>query len=137
MQGTTPSHREGSRGFTIIELLVVMTIIVVLATIGLTQYRRSVIFARESVLHEDLFRLRDAIDQYYADKNQYPSGLDALVSEGYMRAVPKDPFTNSTSSWQTVPSEPDAANPTALPGINDVKSGAEATALDGTRYSDW
>src|SRR5678816_496364 len=136
MQGTTPSHREGSRGFTIIELLVVMTIIVVLATIGLTQYRRSVIFARESVLHEDLFRLRDAIDQYYADKNQYPSGLDALVSEGYMRAVPKDPFTNSTSSWQTVPSEPDAANPTALPGINDVKSGAEATALDGTRYSD-
>lgn len=137
MQGTTPSHREGSCGFTIIELLVVMTIIVVLATIGLTQYRRSVIFARESVLHEDLFRLRDAIDQYYADKNQYPSGLDALVSEGYMRAVPKDPFTNSTSSWQTVPSEPDAANPTALPGINDVKSGAEATALDGTRYSDW
>jgi len=137
MQGTTPSHREGSRGFTIIELLVVMTIIVVLATIGLTQYRRSVIFARESVLHEDLFRLRDAIDQYYADKNQYPSGLDALVSEGYMRAVPKDPFTNSTSSWQTVASEPDAANPTALPGINDVKSGAEATALDGTRYSDW
>jgi len=81
--------------------------------------------------------MRDAIDQYYADKNQYPSGLDALVSEGYMRAVPKDPFTNSTSSWQTVPSEPDAANPTALPGINDVKSGAEATALDGTRYSDW
>jgi len=137
MRTITPSRHRDSRGFTIIELLVVMTIIVVLATIGLTQYRRSVIFARESVLHEDLFRMRDAIDQYYADKNQYPSGLDALVAEGYMRAVPKDPFTNSDTSWQTVASEPDAANPTALPGINDVKSGAESTALDGSRYSDW
>jgi general secretion pathway protein G len=137
MRTITPSPYRDSRGFTIIELLVVMTIIVVLATIGLTQYRRSVIFARESVLHEDLFRMRDAIDQYYADKNQYPSGLDALVAEGYMRAVPKDPFTNSDTSWQTVASEPDAANPTALPGINDVKSGAETTALDGSRYSDW
>ena len=137
MRAITASRRRNSRGFTIIELLVVMTIIVVLATIGLTQYRRSVIFAKESVLHEDLFRMRDAIDQYYADKNQYPSGLEALVAEGYMRAVPKDPFTNSETSWQTVPSEPDAANPTALPGINDVKSGAETTALDGSRYSDW
>ena len=130
-------RHQDTRGFTIIELLVVMTIIVVLATIGLTQYRRSVIFARESVLHEDLFRMRDAIDQYYADKNQYPSGLEALVADGYMRAVPKDPITNSESSWQTVPSDPDPANPAALPGINDVKSGAETTALDGTRYSDW
>ena len=137
MRALTTSRRSDGRGFTIIELLVVMTIIVVLATIGLTQYRRSVIFARESVLHEDLYRMREAIDQYYADKNQYPSGLDALVAEGYMRAVPKDPFTNSNSSWQTVASEPDPANPTALPGINDVKSGSETSSLDGSRYSDW
>src|SRR5712692_9674992 len=90
-------------GFTMIELLVVVTLLVVLATMGLTQYRHSVIFAREAVLHEDLFRMRDAIDQYYADKGQYPSTLDALVSEGYMRKVPEDPFTKSNSTWQTVP----------------------------------
>lgn len=125
------------RGFTILELMVVMTIIVTLATIGMVQYRQSVQFARESVLKDDLFKLRDAIDQYYADKNQYPPTLDDLVSSGYIRALPKDPITNSTSSWQAVPSEPDPNNPSIAPGVYDVKSGAEAQAMDGSRYSDW
>ena len=125
------------RGFTILELMVVMTIIVTLATIGMVQYRQSVQFARESVLKDDLFKLRDAIDQYYADKNEYPSTLDDLVSSGYIRALPKDPITNSTSSWQAVPSEPDPNNPSIAPGVYDVKSGAEAQAMDGSRYSDW
>jgi len=132
-------HRRPSRerGFTLIELLVVASIMVVLAGLGLVQYRNSVIRARESVLKEDLFRMRDAIDQYYADKMQYPGSLDALVSEGYMRKVPDDPFTMSASTWQTVPSEPDPNNPTASPGIYDVKSGSEATALDNSKYADW
>ena len=125
------------RGFTIIELLVVISIIMILATMGMTQYRNSVIYAREGVLKEDLFRMRDAIDQYYADKGQYPSTLDALVSDGYVRKLPEDPFTKSTSSWQTVPAEPDPNNPTAEAGVYDVKSGSDATALDGTKYSDW
>ena len=125
------------RGFTILELMVVMTIIVTLATIGMVQYRQSVQFARESVLKDDLFKLRDAIDQYYADKNQYPATLDDLVSSGYIRALPKDPITNSTSSWQAVPSEPDPNNPSIAPGVYDVKSGAETQAMDGSRYSDW
>jgi general secretion pathway protein G len=125
------------RGFTLIELLVVAAIMIVLAGIGLVQYRNSVIRAREAVLKEDLFRMRDAIDQYYADKMQYPSGLDALVSEGYMRKVPDDPFTTSSTTWQTVPSEPDPNNPSASPGIYDVKSGSEATALDNSKYADW
>jgi general secretion pathway protein G len=137
MAALPDARSQRSRGFTIIELLVVMTIIVVLAAIGLAQYRRSLVFAKEAVLHEDLFRMREAIDQYYADKNQYPSGLDALVSDGYLRAIPKDPFTNSETSWQTVPSEPDAANPAALPGISDVKSGADASSLEGGHYSEW
>ena len=77
------------RGFTMVELLVVVSIIVILATMGMTQYRTSVIYSRESVLKEDLFRLRDAIDQYYADKGQYPSTLDALVSDGYVRKIPE------------------------------------------------
>ncbi len=137
---TERNTRTGSvseRGFTLIELLVVAAILIVLAGIGLAQYRNSVVRAREAVLKEDLFRMRDAIDQYYADKMQYPSSLDALVSDGYMRKLPDDPFTMSSSTWQTVPSEPDPTNPTASPGIYDVKSGSEATALDNTKYADW
>ncbi len=125
------------RGFTMVELLVVVSIIVILATMGMTQYRTSVIYSRESVLKEDLFRMRDAIDQYYADKGQYPSTLDALVSDGYVRKIPDDPFTRNSSSWQTVPAEPDPNNPTAEAGVYDVKSGSDATAIDGTKYSDW
>src|SRR5580765_7220575 len=110
-----PNTRTGSvtltarrdRGFTMIEILIVMSIIVILTTFGLTQYRHSVIYAREAVLKQDLFQLRDAIDQYYADKSQYPSTLDALVSEGYVRKLPEDPFTKSNTTWTTVPAEPD------------------------------
>jgi general secretion pathway protein G len=127
----------GEPGFTIIELLVVVSIIVILATMGMTQYRNSVIYAREGVLKEDLFRLRDAIDQYYADKGQYPGTLDALVTDGYVRKIPEDPFTKSNSTWQTVPAEPDPNNPTAEAGVYDVKSGSDATAIDGTKYAEW
>jgi general secretion pathway protein G len=131
------SSSLSDRGFTMIELLVVVSLIVILATMGMSQYRSSVIHTRESVLKEDLFRMRDAIDQYYADKGNWPSTLDVLVSDGYMRKIPEDPFTRSTSSWQTISAEPDPNNPTAEPGISDVKSGSEATAIDGTKYSDW
>ena len=135
----TATGRSGgsARGFTIIELMVVMTIIVTLATIGMVQYRQSVQFAKESVLRDDLFKLRDAIDQYYADKNQYPPTLGDLVTAGYVRALPKDPITNSTDSWQAIPAEPDPGNPSVAPGVYDVKSGSELTSLDGSRYSDW
>jgi general secretion pathway protein G len=117
--------------------MVVMTIIVTLATIAMVQYRQSVQFARESVLKDDLFKMRDAIDQYYADKGKYPSGLDALVSDGYMRKVPEDPVAKSSDSWVTVPAEPDPNSPNSEAGIYDVKSGAQGTALDGSAYSDW
>ena len=129
--------RQLSRGFTMIELLVVLALIVILASMGMAQYRSSVVHAKESVLKDDLFKMRDAIDQYYADKNQWPNALDALVSEGYLRKLPEDPFTKSTSTWQTVPAEPDPNNPSAEVGVYDVKSGSEATALDGTKYADW
>jgi len=129
--------RGGDCGFTIIELLVVISLIVILATMGMSQYQSSVIHAREATLKEDLFRLRDAIDQYYADKGKYPSSLDSLVSDGYMRKVPEDPFTKSSSSWQTIPAEPDPNNPIGEAGIFDVKSGADGTALDGSKYSEW
>ena len=129
--------RQLDRGFTMIELLVVVSLIVILATMGLTQYRASVIHAREATLKEDLFRMRDAIDQYYADKGKYPATLDALVSDGYVRKLPEDPFTHNSTSWQAVPAEPDPNNPAAEAGVFDVKSGSDETALDGTRYSEW
>ena len=81
--------------------------------------------------------MRDAIDQYYADKAKYPASLDTLVSDGYMRAIPVDPITKSADSWQTVPAEPEPGNTSTDPGIYNVKSGASGTGLDGTAYSDW
>ena len=130
-------HSRSEHGFTLIELLVVASILIVLAGIGLVQYRNGKTRASEAVLKTDLFNMRDAIDQYYADKGMYPGTLDELVSAGYLRKVPDDPFTMSSSTWQTTPSEPDPTNPNAPPGVYDVKSGSDATALDGTRYSDW
>ena len=124
-------------GFTLVELLIVISLISILAAMGIVQYRNSVTSAKESVLHTDLFRMRDAIDQYYADKGKYPSTLDSLVSEGYMRRLPVDPFTGSADSWTTEPAEPDPSNPGADPGVYNVKSSAPGTALDGTSYSDW
>ncbi|HYU78934.1 MAG TPA: prepilin-type N-terminal cleavage/methylation domain-containing protein [Vicinamibacterales bacterium] len=124
-------------GFTLIEVLIVVTLVIVLASVGMATYTNSVRRAREATLREDLFRIRDVIDQYYADKNKYPSSLQDLVSGGYLRDIPKDPITNSADTWQTVPAEADPNNPAAEPGIYNVKSGSEETAMDGSKYSDW
>ena len=125
-----------NQGFTLIELLVVMAIAVILAGIGMTLYGTSVTRAKEAALSEDLFQMRKAIDEYYADKQKYPSSLDALVSEKYLREIKPDPFTQ-TVDWQTTMSEPDAANPSAETGIWNVKSGAPGTGSDGRPYSEW
>jgi general secretion pathway protein G len=127
----------GQRGFTLIELLIVVTLIVVLAGIGLSTYSTSVARAKEAVLRENLLRMRDSIDQFYADKGTYPPELSSLVTEGYMRQIPRDPFTESSETWQIVMAEPDAANPTAMPGVFDVKSGAEGVSIDGIPYADF
>lgn len=126
-----------ARGFTLIELTVVLSIVVILSAVALAQYKNSVVYAREAVLKDDLFKMRDAINQYHADKGQPPRVLDSLVSERYLRSIPIDPFTNATDSWQTIPSEADSNNPTAVLGISDVRSGSDQTALDGTKYSHW
>ena len=134
----SPNHPIlAETGFTLIELVVVAGILIVLAGIGLVQYKNGKTRASEAVLKTDLFNIRDAIDQYYGDKGMYPGTLDELVSSGYLRKVPDDPFTMSASTWQTIASEPDPNNPNAPPGVYDVKSGSDATALDGTKYSDW
>ena len=133
----TRARRLATAGFTLIELVVVTALVIVLSTVAMVSYQNSVTRAREAVLKEDLFRLRDAIDQYYADKNKWPAALEDLVTDGYVREIPKDPMTDSADSWQAVPAEADPANPTAEPGVFDVKSGSERMALDGTPYTEW
>jgi len=133
----TPGRQTTARGFTMIELLVVVSLIVVLAGIGMAQYRNGVTRAQEAVLKEDLYRMRDALDQYHADKQKYAASLEDLVTEGYLRAMPKDPFTQSSDTWLPVPAEPDESDPEAATGVYDVKSGSDRTALDGSKYAEW
>jgi len=130
-------RKRGARGFTLIELLVVISLIALLAAMATVQYRNSVRRTQEGVLKQDLFAMRDAIDQYYADKNEYPGSLDTLVSDGYLRKIPEDPITKSADTWVTVPAEPDPNNPSSEPGVYDVKSGAPGQSLDGSSFSDW
>jgi general secretion pathway protein G len=124
-------------GWTMIELLVVMSLIVVLSTLALAQYRNSIQSTKEAVLRADLFHMRESIDQYYADKGSYPSSLQTLVSEGYLRRIPEDPITKSADSWVTTQAELDPSATSGSPGIYDVKSGADGVATDGTRFADW
>jgi general secretion pathway protein G len=128
-------RRDG--GWTLIELMVVLSIIMILASLSLVQYRNSIRTAKEAALKSDLFLMRDAIDQYYADKAKYPDSIQSLVSEGYLRAVPKDPFTESSDTWQTTQATPLPGSSSADAGIYDVKSGSPDSAIDGSRYSDW
>ena len=133
---TEQRSRGRQGGFTLVELLVVLAIISILASMAVVQYRNSIQLANEAVLTTNLVRMRDAIDQYYADKGKYPASLDALVTDHYLRKIPEDPFTKSSDTWQTIPAEPDPANPSAEPGIYDVKSGAPGQALDGRSFTD-
>ena len=130
------SGRSGQGGWTLVELTIVISLITVLAAIALVGYRNAITSAKEAVLKEDLFRMRDAIDQYYADRAEYPSTLESLVTDGYLRTIPEDPLTRSAETWQTELAELDPADPFAQ-GIYDVKSSAEGAALDGTLYADW
>jgi general secretion pathway protein G len=132
------------RGFTLLELLVVMTIIGILAAIAIPALRDSPQRAREAALRGDLFTLRSTIDQFHGDKGYYPPDLATLVSEGYLRQIPIDPMTKSRDTWQVDPEEleptSEGAGPpeeSATPGIVDVHSGSTAKALDGTLYKDW
>ena len=124
------------RGFTLIELMMVAFVISVLAAVALPQYKNAIVQSKEAVLRENLFRFRDLIDQYQADKGRYPPSLEALVDEGYLRRMPVDPITG-LADWQVVLAEPDPDNPGEAPGVYDVRSGSPDVSLGGSPYSEW
>lgn len=119
-------------GFTLIELLVVMAIIATLLTIAVPRYFASLEKSKEAVLRTDLNVMREAIDKFYGDKGKYPDTLDELVSKRYLRALPRDPITDSRETWIIVPPEDPA-----LGGVYDIKSGAPGLSIDGQAYADW
>ena len=121
-----------TRGFTLIELLVALAIVALMISIAAPRYFGNLDRAKEDVLREDLYVLRDAIDKYYSDRLRYPDTLEELVTARYIRKLPVDPFTQSATSWVAVP-PPD----TALGAVADIRSGAKDKARDGTWLKDW
>ena len=136
--------KKSESGFTLLELLVVMTIIGILAAIAVPALKDSPQRAREAALREDLFAMRSVIDQHHGVKGNYPPDLQTLVTDGYLRKIPVDPMTKSADTWVVAYEEASAASDAApdasastTPGIIDVHSGSTAKALDGTLYKDW
>ena len=124
------------RGFTLIEMMIVVSLVLILISIALPNYNRAILRSKEGVLKQDLFTLRQVIDQYTLDKKKAPQALDDIVTAGYLKSVPKDPFTNE-ANWTLVQEEATDAVDQQEPGIIDVHSASNLTATDGTVYSSW
>jgi general secretion pathway protein G len=124
-------------GFTLIEMIIVLAIVSILTSIAIPVYRLHLLHAREAVLREDLFSMRQSIDQYTQDKNKAPQNLEDLVSSGYLHLVPKDPFTDSNQTWQPVSDDSIQQLDQTDPGIVDVHSGSNQVGTDGTAYNTW
>lgn len=140
MAQNIPTGRKMRRrefGFSMVELMIVMAIIVILVSIAIPQYQKAIIRSKESVLKNNLFTLRQVIDEYTYDKQKAPQSLDDLVSAGYLRDIPMDPITGSNQTWKTIMEDALQSVNQTEPGIFDVKSGSDKSGLDGTPYADW
>jgi general secretion pathway protein G len=131
----TPSSAR--RGFTFVEMMVVITIIVILISMAIPIYQKSIIRAKESVLANNLFTLRTVIDNYTYDKEKAPQSLQDLVTEGYLKSVPIDPMTGDNSNWKIVMEDASQALNQSEPGIFDIHSGSDKMGLDGVSYAEW
>ena len=132
----SPTQNGKRRGFTFVELMVVITIIVILISMAIPIYNRSIIRAKESVLANNLFTLRTVIDQYSYDKGKAPQSLQDLVTESYLQKLPVDPMTGNNQSWKTIMEDASQAVSQSEPGIFDVHSGSDKVGLDGVAYSE-
>jgi general secretion pathway protein G len=128
---------SGKRGFTMIELMIVMAVITILVSIAVPFYQKSIMRSKESVLRNNLFTMRTVIDEYTFDKQKAPQTLQDLVTEGYLRAIPVDPMTGNDSSWKVIMEDAVSSVNQTEPGIFDVASGSDKTSLEGTPYSEW
>ena len=136
MELPIPSGKQ-RRGFTLIEILIVVSIIGILVSIAVPIYQKSILRTRESVLRNNLFTMRTVLDEYTYDKQKAPQALQDLVTEGYLQKVPIDPMTGSNQTWRTIMEDASQSISQSEPGIFDVKSGSDKIGLDGTPYSDW
>jgi general secretion pathway protein G len=130
-------RRSLQRGFTLIELMVVISIIVILMSVAIPRYQASILRARETVLRDDLYTLRSVIDEYTLDKQKAPQSLQDLVESGYLKTLPMDPFTNSRETWVPVTDDSIMSPDQSQPGIVDVHSGSEQKSSEGSAYSTW
>ena len=134
---TVRAGRKGEGGFTLVELMIVMAIIMILATIAIPIYVRTLQRAKEATLREDLHTMRTAIDSYTVDKEKAPETLDDLVQAGYLKSIPVDPITSSSETWMTGMSDTMTDINETQGGLDDVHSGSQALASDGTTYNTW
>jgi len=130
-------RRSLQPGFTLIELMVVISIIVILMSVAIPRYQASILRARETVLRDDLYTLRSVIDQYTLDKQKAPQALQDLVDSGYLKTLPMDPFTNSRETWIPITDDSIMSADQTQPGIIDVHSGSEQKSTEGSTYSSW
>jgi len=127
---------NGKKGYTLLELMIVVAIVGILVSLAIPNFQQSAMKAKETALKQNLFTMRAVLDQYYADRGDYPDSLEALVEAKYLRAIPMDPLTKSSTTWTEIYEEQEEGDDSP-PGVYDIKSGSDDVAGDGTPYKDW
>ncbi len=136
-QRSSNTRTAFERGFTLVELMIVIAIITTIISVSVPMYQKSILRAKESVLHSNLYTLRQLIDEYTYDKQKAPQGLEDLVKEGYLRQIPIDTITGQSTTWKLIMEDASGSASASEPGLFDVRSGSDKMSLEGTPYSEW